>query len=87
MTKINYNKLMSRNPSEIGSMVNMYQQRVTFYEHPTHGDESPVIAVWHDKQQAFETDFYETDDMMSEDHDDYQPIFTGDDCVCFFELG
>lgn len=87
MRKLNYTKLMSHNPSKIDSMVNNYQQKVTFYENPIHGEESPVIAVWHDKQQAFETDFYETDDMMSEDYDDYQPIFTGDDCVCFFDLG
>lgn len=87
MRKLNYDKLMTRTPYELGSMVNTYQQRVTFYEHPTLGEESPVIAVWHDKQQAFETGFYDLEDMMSEEHDEYHPIFTGDDCVCFWELG
>jgi len=87
MRKLHYNKLMSHNPFEIGSMINNYQQKVTFYEHPKYGHHCAVIAVCHEKEQAFSTDFFDLESMMSEDYDDYQPIFTGDDCVCFFELG
>jgi hypothetical protein len=87
MKQINYDKLMSANPYELDNMVNSYQQKVTFYEHPTQGDESPIIAVCHSMKQAFLTDFFDTEDMLNEDSDEYQPIFTGNDCVCFFELG
>ena len=45
---MNYEKLMSYNPSEYGSMVNSLGQKIIFVEHPIRGDEYPVIAVCHE---------------------------------------
>jgi len=86
MTKLNYTKLMNANPYKLGHMVNVEGQLVTFYEHPTEGDFAPVIAVWHDGQQAFLTDAYDIEDMTNEDFSDYQPIFADGTCTYFFDL-
>jgi hypothetical protein len=71
---MNYTKLMSLNPTELGVMTNDKGQVITFIEHPTRGDEFPVIAVHHETQQAGNTEFYELDDMTAE-HGEYQPWF------------
>lgn len=71
---MNYEKLMSWNPTKYGSMVNSLGQTIDFYEHPTKGDEHPVIAVCHDLKLAQSTDFYELDDMTA-DHKEYEPSF------------
>ena len=86
MRKLDYNKLMNHRPYKLGHMVNREGQLVTFYENPIHGEESPVIVVWHDGQQAFETDAYDLDDMTNEDFSDYQPIFANGTCTYFFDL-
>lgn len=73
-TRINYEKLMALNPTQYGEMVNSIGQTITFYEHPIHGDESPVIAACHELGVAGVTGFYELDDMM-EEHGEYEPSF------------
>jgi hypothetical protein len=69
-----YQKLMSFNPTEYGSMTNSQGQKIVFVEHPTKGDEYPVIAVCHELELAGVTDFFELDDMMAE-HGEYEPWF------------
>lgn len=76
-TKLNYTKLMSHNPTQLGFMVNDKGQTITFYEHPLRGDEYPIIAVCHETEQAGCTDFFELDDMTAE-HGEYQPWFDED---------
>jgi hypothetical protein len=71
---MNYQKLMSFNPTEYGSMINSQGQKIVFVEHPIKGDESPVIAVCHELELAGATDFFELDDMMAE-HGEYEPWF------------
>jgi hypothetical protein len=71
---LNYTKLMSHNPTSLGKMMNDKGQQIEFFEHPTRGDEYPVIAVLHETQQAGNTEFYELDDMTAE-HGEYQPWF------------
>lgn len=73
-TKLNYTKLMSHNPTSFGKMMNDKGQQIEFFEHPTRGDEYPIIAVLHETQQAGNTEFYELDDMTA-DHGEYQPWF------------
>jgi hypothetical protein len=75
---MNYEKLMSYNPSEYGCMVNSLGQEIIFVEHPIKGDEYPVIAVCHELKCAGATDFFELDDMMAE-HKEYEPWFDTDD--------
>lgn len=71
---LNYEKLMSKNPFKLDEMVNSLGQKIEFYEHPTKGDEYPVIAVSNDLKLAANTEFFETDDMTA-DHQEYEPSF------------
>jgi hypothetical protein len=71
---LNYTRLMALEPTKYGQMTNFAGQLIEFYEHPTRGDEHPVIAVCHDMKLAATTDFYELDDMIA-DHGEYQPWF------------
>lgn len=50
--KLNREKVMAHNPTHIGTVGN-----VRFYEHPIHGDESPLIAET--KTEFGLTDFWE----------------------------
>jgi len=72
---MNYQKLMSFNPTVYGEIINSKGQEIVFVEHPTKGDEYPVIAVCHELQVAGVTDFFELDDMVAE-HGEYEPWFT-----------
>jgi hypothetical protein len=74
---MNYQKLMSLNPTSYGTMTNSKKQEIEFFEHPTRGDEYPVIAVCHDLQLADKTDFWDLDDMTSI-HGEYEPWFDKD---------
>jgi hypothetical protein len=71
---LNYKKLMSYNPTSFGTMTNSMGQLIEFIEHPTLGDEYPVIAVCHKLGKAGVTDFYDLDDMMA-NHGEYEPWF------------
>jgi hypothetical protein len=71
---LNYTKLMQKNLYKLGSMVNSIGQTIEFYEHPTRGDEYPVIAVCNAQQAAANTEFYEMDDMKAS-HGEYEPVF------------
>lgn len=76
-TKINYANLMSQEPTRYGQMLNTKSQIIEFYEHPTKGDEAPVIAVCHKLKAAGYTGFFELDDMKAT-HGEYEPSFDED---------
>ena len=83
MEKISYSRLMKKNPTKYGEIINQLKQKVTLYEHPTMGDLSPVIAVI--KESAVSTDFFDTEDFY--ENSDYNPILLEDgNIVCAFEL-
>ena len=71
---LNYEKLMSQNPTSLGQHTNSMNQVVEFYEHPTLGDECPVICACHELKLAATSDFFETEDMTA-DHQEYEPRF------------
>jgi len=73
---MNYQKLMSLEPTSYGSMTNSLGQEIEFVEHPLKGDEFPVICVNHSLRIAAASDFFETDDMMAS-HGEYEPSFQG----------
>ena len=75
---MNYEKLMSYNPTEYGRMTNSIGQDIVFYEHPLKGDESPVICVSHELKLAEYSTFFELDDMIA-DHKEYEPSFQNGD--------
>jgi len=71
---LNYDKLMSHNPTEYGRMTNSLGQEIIFVEHPLRGDETPVICVCPQLELASYSTFYELDDMIA-DHKEYEPSF------------
>jgi hypothetical protein len=71
---MNYEKLMSHNPTVYGEMINSNGQQIVFVEHPLKGDEAYVIAVCHELKLADSTSFFELDDMVA-DHGEYEPSF------------
>lgn len=71
---MNYEKLMGHHPTSYGTMTNSKGQEIEFYEHPTRGDEAPVLCVCHDLKLAGVSTFFETDDMEAE-HGEYEPTF------------
>lgn len=71
---MNYEKLMGYNPTSYGEITNSIGQTIEFFEHPTQGDEAPVICVCHELKLAEYSTFFETDDMESEDRE-YEPTF------------
>lgn len=83
---INYNKLMSKNPTSYGVMMNDKGQQIEFFEHPTLGDMSDIICACHELQVAEYSGFYETDDMIAE-HGEYQPWFNEAGQLQMGELG
>lgn len=78
--KLNFEKLMSHKPTEYGTMINSLGQKIIFVEHPTMGDEYPVIAVFINEKKAFATDFFELDDMTA-DHKEYEPILINNEII------
>jgi hypothetical protein len=72
-----YERLMSFNPTVYDRMINTQGQIIEFVEHPTQGDEHPVIAVCHELKLAASTGFFELDDMLAS-HGEYEPWFTSD---------
>jgi len=61
-------------------------QKVVFYEHPTLGDEFPVIVAFPDQQVAFVSDFHDLDDMTSEETIEYRPFLWNQEMILGFEL-
>ena len=51
----NYDKLMSANPERLGTVYG----EVALYEHPTYGEDVPVIAVSHKHKLAWCSTFYD----------------------------
>lgn len=51
-------KFMGKNPTKIGQISD-----VTFYEHPIHGKDAGLVAVWN--MCAFQTDFYDLPDLIA----------------------
>lgn len=76
--KLNYAKLTALEPTIYGHMTNSIGQLIEFVEHPTRGDEYPVICICHELQIAVASDFWELDDMTA-DHGEYEPIFIDGD--------
>lgn len=82
---MNYEKLMQANPTSLEHKVyNSEGQEIEFYEQPTKGDLSPVIAVCHELKFAAETDFWDTEDFY--EGSEYNPVFYENGAmVCEFD--
>lgn len=70
--KLNYAKLMARNPSELDEFTNYLGQKMVFLEHPTRGDSYPVIVLFVEEKLAFNSGLMDTDDFWL--CSDYEPV-------------
>ena len=73
---MNYDKLMGSNPTVLSTFKNRIGQTFDLVEHPLQGDAYPVIIVSHEHKEAMTSDFFDTDDMTSEELD-YHPVYIG----------
>lgn len=84
MKKLKFDKLMSFNPTIYDEYINTQGKKVLFCEHPCLGDESPVIVIFPDDKLAFESGFWDIEDMIAE-HKEYEPVLIGNDCFLGYQ--
>jgi hypothetical protein len=86
LTRESAAKFMAYNPTVLGTTINRLGQLVTFYEHPTQGDEAPVYAGIADR--LANTGNYDLDDMLDQSigYDDYVPVLVDDKIVCVCDV-
>lgn len=82
LTLIDKDKLMKQKPCELYRMKNRFNQEVVFYEHPTKGDEAPVLAIIGDT--AFNTGFWDCGSFFEDS--DYNPILYNGMVICDFQV-
>jgi hypothetical protein len=92
-----YTFLLENKATCYGKHRNDLGQVVEFYEHPIHGEDSDVLALFPNYGVAFSTGFFDTEDMTatyhsigmfldSKDEDmDYVPRFLNGELVFKFE--
>ena len=73
----------ANNPTLLGTHTNNKGQEIKFFEHPTKGDEACVYGEI--EGVVFNTEFFETDDMMADDGE-YTPHLVDGKVYCGFEL-
>ena len=80
MKKLDYWAVTAQNPTLYKTMTNQIGQEVKFYEHPTLGDVSCVLACI--EQTIVETEFFDTEDFY--ENSDYLPILHEGEIYCHF---
>jgi len=81
-----YEFLTNNNAFTYGKMMNEENQQVAFMEHPFHGDEHEVIVAFPDLGIAFDSGFFDCDDMRNPDSAAYRPFFVDGQFMLGFEL-
>lgn len=84
--KYNYKELMAQDPTKLNEVpfINSFKQEIDFYENPLCGDESPVIAVYHEHELAYDTEFYDLDNFYEDS--DYNPVLVYAGIFCEYEF-
>lgn len=80
-----YNDIMSKKPYVYDGFVNSMNQMVVLLEHPTEGDDAPVIVSFPEHGVMFDSGFMETDDMKNMDGD-YVPHLVDGEMKLSYEL-
>lgn len=75
---------MQYEPLLLHEVTNKLGQKIEFFEHPLKGDESPVIAVYHEEQIAVDTDFFDCDDFFP--GSEYNPVYKNGKMITEWEL-
>lgn len=87
MQRLNANLINKRKPSVLGSFTNVLGQQIEFLEHPTKGDEYPILLRYTDATgncNVFESEFFDTEDMYL--GSDYEPIYIFGEMLNRFEV-
>ena len=84
MKKLKFKKIEELNPHVYDKIINKTGQKVEFWEHPTLGDDYPVIVAFPELELAFNSEFMETSDMTG--GDDYEPHCVDGELKFSFEL-
>jgi len=79
-----YAALRKHNAFVIAEKVNSIGQQFQVLEHPTKGDEAPVIVMFPRHEVAFDSDFFEADDLIA--GEDYEPHFVDGKLLHRYEL-
>lgn len=81
MKTLNYTEIINQNPTLLDSFVNQSGQTVNCYEHPTLGDESPVIVEI--EGVMVESDFWDLGDFYEDS--EYNPILWHGEIIYIWE--
>jgi len=79
-----FEELVKGDATKLKRAYNQLRQRVDYVEHPIHGDEYPVIAMFPDQGVAFNTTFFDCGDFYR--GSDYNSCFVDGKHLCAFEL-
>lgn len=85
LNTLNYNKLTDLKPTVYDTLINQRGQSIELVEHPTRGDEYPIIAIYHKEKIAVTTDFYDTEDFY--EGSEYNPVYQHGAMHNAYELG
>lgn len=84
MKNLNYSRLAPCEPTVYSTITNQLGQEIVLVEHPSLGDESPVLAMYHHLSVACETDFFDVEDFGPDS--DYNPCYIHGKWVSAYEL-
>jgi hypothetical protein len=72
--KFLYKKISDLNSTKVDELVNSFGQLIELHEHPLKGDEAQLIAVSNELGMAWDSGFWDSDDLKA-DHREYEPSF------------
>jgi hypothetical protein len=89
LQKLNFTKLQSLSPTILSQFKNKRGQEIQLIEHPIYGEEHPVIIMFLDYKVAFNSEFWDTEDIYKTS--DYEPFLKKDkngefQCLFAYEL-
>lgn len=67
------------------TFTNRIGQTFDLVEHPTKGDFAPIVIVYHEKECAVYSTFYDLDDLTNDSYGDYHPVYMYDGICLGFE--
>lgn len=82
---LNYQRLMALKPTIYETITNQLGQKIDLVEHPTLGDQSQVIAIYHEQKVARYTGFYDTEDFYEDS--EYNPLYLHGELLHAYEQG
>lgn len=82
---LNYEKLIARNPYVLAEFTNSVGQKVILMEHPIHGEEAEIIAVFPKFKKAFYSGSHDMEGL-TEFGGDYEVMIVDDELIRGFEL-